>query len=171
MAPEALYEAWLDAEGHAAITGARATSDGRAGGAFTAWGDYIEGTHLELSPHHRIVQTWRTTDFPAGAAHSKLIVLFEKAPGGTLVTFVHTDIPEGQGASYEEGWVKFYLEPIRKHAESTRKASKSKSASKGAATSKPAKSTARTKAKPAPNAKKTKPTTKAKPRARAKRKR
>ena len=53
----------------------------------------------------RIVQTWRSSDFPDGSTDSRLEVLLEPAEGGTKVTLVHTDIPEGQGRLYEQGWV------------------------------------------------------------------
>lgn len=32
-----IYAAWLNSEGHAAMTGSRAQVDGSAGGKFTAW--------------------------------------------------------------------------------------------------------------------------------------
>lgn len=112
--PKMLYDAWMDGDTHAAFTGAPATSDPRVGGAFTAWDGYIRGTHLEVARPHRVVEAWRTTEFPADAADSKLIVLFDNADGGTRLTFVHTDIPSGQGARYESGWVDYYVKPLRK---------------------------------------------------------
>ena len=30
-----------------------------------------------------------------------------------MVTILHTDIPSGQGASYRDGWLKYYLEPLK----------------------------------------------------------
>jgi activator of HSP90 ATPase len=102
--PEAIYAAWLDGERHAAMTGGGATSDGRVGQPFTAWDGYITGRHLELAPARRIVQAWRTSEFPASAADSRLIVVLEAEAGGTRITIVHTDVPAGQGASYESGW-------------------------------------------------------------------
>lgn len=44
--PKAVYDAWLDAVRHAAMTAAPATSDPRVGGRFSAWDGYIEGTDI-----------------------------------------------------------------------------------------------------------------------------
>jgi uncharacterized protein YndB with AHSA1/START domain len=113
--PAAVYEAWIDGEGHAAMTGARASSEAREGGRFSAWDDYIEGTHLELRAPSRIVQAWRTSEFLPRSRDSKLIVVLEAEESGTRVTIVHTDIPPGQGAQYERGWKDHYLEPMRSY--------------------------------------------------------
>jgi len=113
--PAQVYEAWLDAANHGAMTGSEATSDPRPGGRFTAWDGYIEGTHEELYPPHRIVQRWRTSEFPADAPDSRLEVHLAPHPEGTAVTFVHTGIPAGQGAAYEQGWVDHYLTPMRQY--------------------------------------------------------
>src|SRR5579863_5920688 len=60
---EDVYLAWLSSELHSAMTGGEAVVDPVVGGQFTAWGDYIVGTTLELEPFHRIVQSWRTSQF------------------------------------------------------------------------------------------------------------
>jgi len=111
---EAIFLAWLDADRHSAFTGGRATIDVNDG-SFTAWDGYIQGRTLATEPHRRIVQSWRTSEFPAEAPPSRLEVWLEQADGGTLVTLVHTDIPEGQGSSYESGWKEHYLEPLKKY--------------------------------------------------------
>jgi len=61
--PQAIYEAWMSSEGHAAMTGAEATIDPRPGGAFEAGDGYITGKTVALDPGRRIVQTWRTSEF------------------------------------------------------------------------------------------------------------
>jgi len=128
--PKALYQAFIDGDGHAALTGAPATSDPTVGGAFTAWDGYITGTHLELTAPHRVVQAWRTSEFPAGAPDSKLIVIFDKDPKGTRLTFVHTDIPAGQGAQYDAGWVEHYVKPMKKYLAAKPKKSGAKKSKK-----------------------------------------
>ena len=110
-----LYEAWLDSLEHGQFSGGEAIIDPVVEGRFTAWDGYIEGTTLELGPNKRIVQSWRTTDFPKGAPDSRLEVLFEKAKSGTKVTFVHTQIPDGQGENYKNGWKEFYFEPMKRY--------------------------------------------------------
>ncbi len=143
--PKAVYEAYLDAATHAAMTGADATSEPLVGGSFTAWDGYISGRHLELHPVRRIVQSWRTSEFPAEAGDSRLIVLFDEDPAGTRVTFVHTDIPAGQGSQYETGWHTYYLAPMQRYFGPAKRATppKKKAAAKKAARPARAKAKAR----------------------------
>ncbi len=111
--PQRIYKAWLSGREHSAMTGGKATVDPKVGGRHTAWDGYIEGTTLELEPYRRIVQSWRTTEFPSDAADSRLEVVLEKVEGGTHITLNHSDIPEWQGAQYESGWVESYFDPMR----------------------------------------------------------
>ncbi|MSQ13291.1 MAG: hypothetical protein EXR47_03975 [Dehalococcoidia bacterium] len=109
--PEQIYRAWLDAREHGLFTRRKATAQKRVGGKFTAWDGYIEGETLE--PNKRIVQAWRTTEFPEGSPDSRLEALLEPAKGGTKVTLVHTNIPKGQVADLKQGWVDYYFEPMK----------------------------------------------------------
>lgn len=111
--PERIFEAWLNSAQHSAFTGGEATVDPAPGGTFSAWDGYITGTTLEVDPGKRIVQNWRTTEFPAGSPDSRLEILLEPAGAGTRVTLVHTGIPAGQGKSYEDGWEEYYFSPMR----------------------------------------------------------
>jgi uncharacterized protein YndB with AHSA1/START domain len=114
-----IYAAWLDSGEHSRMTGGKASVDPRIGGDYSAWDGYIEGKTLELEPGRRIVQSWRSSDFPLGAGDSRLEVHLLDVPsdqgGGCEVTIIHTEIPEGQGAQYEAGWRDHYLEPMRKY--------------------------------------------------------
>jgi uncharacterized protein YndB with AHSA1/START domain len=110
-----IYAAWLDGLEHSRMTGGKATVDARIGGRHTAWDDYIEGEILALDPGRRIAQTWRASDFPQGHAHSRLEVFLQDVPGGCEVTLVHSEIPEGLGDQYEEGWSTHYFVPMKKH--------------------------------------------------------
>lgn len=108
-----IYDAWLSSEEHGAFTGGTAVIDPKIGGKFKVWDDYITGTTLELEPYRRIVQAWRTPDFPADSQDSKLEVLLEETTEGTTLTLLHHDIPEGQGTDYEQGWNDYYFEPLK----------------------------------------------------------
>ena len=110
-----IYKAWLSSKGHMAMTGSPAKVDGRVGGNFSAWDGYIFGRTLELEPNQRIVQAWRTSEFPEDAPDSHLEVLFEQVAGGTRVTFTHSDMPEDQVESYRQGWADFYFKPMKQY--------------------------------------------------------
>jgi activator of HSP90 ATPase len=113
--PKRLYEAWLDSKEHSKFTGGKAVIDGRKGGNFTAWDGYIRGKNLELEPNKRIVQSWRTSEFPSRSADSRIEVLFDKAESGAKITIVHTSIPEGQGEEYRQGWLDYYFKPMKEY--------------------------------------------------------
>ena len=111
--PKVIYEAWLDSERHSAFTGSKAVVDGRVGGKFAAWDDYISGTTILVEPFSRIVQAWRTTEFPDDAPDSEIEVILEEVKEGTKITLVHTNIPDGQGENYKQGWIDFYFTPMK----------------------------------------------------------
>ncbi len=108
-----IYEAWLDSKKHGEMTGSTATVTPDVGGKFSAWDGYIEGTTIELEPNKRIVQVWRSSDFPEGAPDSRVEITFEQAETGTKVTIKHTNIPEGQGQDFKDGWNEFYFDPMK----------------------------------------------------------
>src|SRR6266849_5821913 len=113
--PDRIYEAWLDSAEHSAMTGGRATIDANVGGRFTAWDGYIEGATLELEPGRRILQRWRTSEFPPGAADSLVEIRLEPLEEGTRIIFLHSEIPEGQRTKYEQGWREHYLDPMDRY--------------------------------------------------------
>ncbi len=113
-----IYEGWLDSKVHSAFTGGQvAKIDNKIGGKFSAWDGYIFGTTLELDPYRRIVQAWRTTEFPKDAPDSRLEILFEEKKDGTKLTLIHTQLPEGQLEDYEQGWKDYYFKPMRDYYE------------------------------------------------------
>jgi activator of HSP90 ATPase len=111
--PQAIYQAWLSSDGHAAMTGSPARVEGGVGGIFTAWDGYISGKTLELEADRRIVLAWRTTEFPDGSPDSKVEILLEPVNGDTKVTLLHSQIPDGQTEDYRRGWEEFYFTPMR----------------------------------------------------------
>ena len=113
LSPEALFDAWIDGDRHAMMTGAGASSDARVGGAFQAWDGYIEGRHELLDRPRRIVQAWRTGEFPDGAPDSRLELLLLAENGGTRLHLHPSEIPAGQAERYRQGWEDYYLAPIR----------------------------------------------------------
>ncbi|MFI5012066.1 MAG: SRPBCC domain-containing protein [Hyphomicrobiales bacterium] len=114
--PQAIYDAWLDSHGHAAMTGGHeATASTRKGAMFTAWDGYIEGRNIELDPGKRIVQSWRTTKFTKKDADSQIEVLLEPVAHGTKVTLRHTKVPDGHTSYRDGGWQDNYFEPMKRY--------------------------------------------------------
>jgi len=153
--PLRIYDAWLDAADHAAMTGGKATVESReVGGRYTAWDGYIDGSHVALEPGVRIVQSWRSDDFPADAVDSLLEVRLAPEDDGTRITIRHSDLPEGQGPGLLEAWDEYYLTPMEAFFQAEVKAARgARGKRKGAARKKAGrKAAARGTAKAAPKA-------------------
>jgi activator of HSP90 ATPase len=110
--PEIIYNAWINSTTHRDFTGGNAAIEPRNGGNFSAWDGYITGILLKLEPYHRIIQSWRTTDFHPLDPSSTLEIILDEEEGGTLLTLNHTDIPFGQSEQYKKGWEEYYFEPM-----------------------------------------------------------
>lgn len=113
--PQTLYSDWLSSAGHSAFTFSYAQIDPKPGGKFTAWDGYIWGVTLEMEPGKRIVQSWRTTEFPIGAPDSRIELIFEPVDGGTKLMILHSNIPDGQANGYEVGWKDYYFKPMQEY--------------------------------------------------------
>lgn len=135
VTPRRIYDAWLSSEQHSAFTGAPAEVSSRKGGKFTAHAGYIQGTNVELERGTRIVQTWRTKDFPEDAEDSQLEITFLQTDSGTRIVINHGGIPEGQGERYHAGWGKNYFKPMSRYFLNRREAPEVlERAARGAAT-------------------------------------
>ncbi len=113
--PDEVYEAFMNAKKHTAFTGSKATISSRVGAEFIAWDGYISGKNLELEKGKRIVQEWRTTDFPADHPNSKLELTFKKTKGGTEISMIQSNVPSDQADDLAEGWNEFYWEPLKRY--------------------------------------------------------
>jgi activator of HSP90 ATPase len=113
--PVEIYDALLNEQKHSAFTGARATCDRRVGGKFTAWDGYISGKNLKLENGRRIVQEWKTTEWPSGCRPSVLEFTFRPKGEGTVVTMIQKDVPTVQAGNYRQGWTEYYWVPLKKY--------------------------------------------------------
>ena len=107
----------MNSEKHSAFTGSAAEIDAKVGGEFTAWDGYIMGRNLDLEKGKKIVQEWRTTEWPENSPPSRLEIVLKKIKGGTELTLNHTDVPDEQAEDYRKGWIDFYWEPLKKYFE------------------------------------------------------
>jgi uncharacterized protein YndB with AHSA1/START domain len=152
-----IYDAWLDSHAHSQMTGGEASMTDEVGAEVTAWNGYITGRNLALVPAERIVQAWRTTKFTDEHEDSIITLTLEEVDDGTLLTLVHSNVPDGQTTYEGGGWQQHYFEPMKayfsKPAGSRRKAKaakpKAKPAKKSKMKSKLKRAASRTKTKPA----------------------
>jgi activator of HSP90 ATPase len=83
-----------------------------AGGAFSLFGGYVTGRHIELVPDERIVQ-WRAGGWDPGIYSIARFELVEQG-AGTKIVFDHTGFPKGDGEHLAAGWKMNYWEPLEK---------------------------------------------------------
>jgi len=114
-APGILYEAWLSSNEHGAFIGDTAKIAAKVGGKFSIWDGYITGKTIELEPPGRIVQTWRTTEFPEDAPDSKIEILITKTKNGSKLTINHSELPPGEAPEYKQGWKEYYFVPMKEY--------------------------------------------------------
>jgi len=105
--PHEVYEALMDSRKHSAFTGERAEISREVGGKVSAYDGYIEGTNETLLPGKKIVQRWRSSEWPDGH-YSTVTFALKNTPGGTRLSFLQKDVPEDDYESKSEGWVEHY---------------------------------------------------------------
>ena len=115
--PETIYNAWLDSEIHSEIVGSKSVIDPKVNGRFSIWDGYITGWNVELLPNQKIIQNWRTSEFPEDSADSILEIELEEHASGTRLKLTHSNIPDGQSKSYKQGWIDYYFEPMKEYFE------------------------------------------------------
>ena len=115
VTPGEVYDAFIDPKKHSEFTGGKATGKAKVGGKFTAWDGYILGVYLELVPHKKIVQEWKSSDFPEGASPSQFEIDLKEAKGGTELTMIHSGVPEEVAEDISQGWKDYYWEPMKKY--------------------------------------------------------
>ena len=109
--PDIVFDAWLSSEGHEKMTGAGASATAEIGGINTAWDGYITSENEEVSRPNRFVQRWRTAEFTADEADSRITVEFFAVEDGTRIVLTHENLP-AHGGQYEQGWQDHYFTPM-----------------------------------------------------------
>ena len=111
--PHEVYEALMNSKKHAEFTESPAGINNKAGGKFTAYDGYIEGTNLELTPDKKIVQKWRGSDWSEGH-YSTATFLLQKTKSGTKLKFVQTNVPDEQYEPISHGWHEHYWNKMKR---------------------------------------------------------
>jgi activator of HSP90 ATPase len=113
--PAKIYEAWLDSKAHGKIIGSDADIEPDVNGKFNIWDGYITGRTIELEKDKKIIQEWRTTEFPEKSGFSILELDLEETENGTNLILKHSNIPDGQGNDYKQGWIAYYFKPMKEY--------------------------------------------------------
>ena len=112
--PERVYRAYMSSSEHEAFTkngAAKISQD--IGGVFVCHNGAIAGRNLALIPGRRIVQAWRSANWPEGTFS---IVRLDLEPGPdantTRLRMSQDGFPEDQREHLESGWRARYWLPL-----------------------------------------------------------
>ncbi|HTG02217.1 MAG TPA: SRPBCC family protein [Nitrospirota bacterium] len=118
-APRAVYRALMDPRQHSKITGSKAVIGAKTGGSFSMWDGGIHGITLLLVPDAKIVQAWRSHDWPDDH-YSVASFSLQKAGNGTRLVFDQYGVPARDSKSISEGWKTYYWKPMKELLEKGR---------------------------------------------------
>jgi activator of HSP90 ATPase len=117
--PHVVYETLMDSRKHAAFSRMPARISRKPGGRFTAYGPYLSGVNLELISDKKIVQFWRSRNWPP-FHYSTVTFALEKVKGGTRLSFTQVGVPDDDYRAKKRGWIRSYWEPIKAMLEKLR---------------------------------------------------
>jgi len=115
--PSQVFEALIDQTKHAQFTGEPAKISGRVGGAFSCYGGYITGVTLEIVPAKRIVQAWRSRNWPKGVYSIVTFELSRSSGGKTKLRFSQVGVPADDYKEKSGGWKTHYWERLKRFLE------------------------------------------------------
>jgi activator of HSP90 ATPase len=92
--------------------------DNNVGTKFSLWGGTIWGINTEVVSHKKLVQDWFSQEEPAWEKPSRVTFTLEDEKHAVKLTLVHTNIPDKNAKSIEEGWKEYYLGPLKEFLES-----------------------------------------------------
>lgn len=113
--PKAVYDLLADSKKHSAFSAHEANISKKIGGRFSVFSGGIRGIIVDLVPGKRIVQAWRSSDFPAGIFSMATFNLVATKDGGTELTLIHRGVPKDLILDIEVNWRKYYWDRMKKY--------------------------------------------------------
>lgn len=111
--PDRVYRHLTDSKLHSELTGQKAVISGEVGGAFTTHGGRVSGINVDMVPGKRLVQAWRSKDFPVGAFSMAAFELTRTKDGGTQLVLTHRGVPKALIPAVEADWRATYWDNFR----------------------------------------------------------
>ncbi len=115
VAPEKLFDMYMNPKIHAAITGGPVTISRTAGTRFRAFNGMVLGKTLQVVPKRLIIQSWRGKNWKSEDLDSTLVISFWPDKEGGRVELTHVNVPEHDYNGVTEGWEKYYWKPWREY--------------------------------------------------------
>ena len=114
--PHEVFEALMDSKKHTDFTKAKAVISRDIGGKFTAFDGWASGENVELVKDKKIVQTWRSADWP-GNHYSTITFALKQKGVETILDFTQTEIPIGLYNDIKQGWTDWYWDKLKVYLE------------------------------------------------------
>ncbi|VVB59588.1 Activator of Hsp90 ATPase -like protein [uncultured archaeon] len=114
--PHEVYEALMDSKKHTDFTEAKAVISRDIVGKFTAFDGWASGKNVELVKDKKIVQTWRSADWPDNH-YSTITVALKQEGVETILDFTQTEIPIGFYNDIKQGWADWYWDKLKVYLE------------------------------------------------------
>jgi activator of HSP90 ATPase len=112
---KALYDLYMDAKKHAAVTGGKVKISAKPGSGFSAFDGMLSGTMLYTVPGEMVVQRWRGTHWTKKDLDSILVLKFLDETRGGRIELTHVNVPDHDHAGVSKGWPQYYWGPMKKY--------------------------------------------------------
>ncbi len=100
----ALVLQWCEGPGHVMP---------RAGGEFSYFDGWVKGVVRAYEPPHRLVITWKPSEWGKKTPPSEVTLLFRHHAAGTELTVEHSGFPDADEAEkHRSGWIDHVFEPL-----------------------------------------------------------
>jgi len=110
--PAEIYNTLLDSGRVSAFTQSAASISRDVGGSFSMFGGAITGEQVTLSPPFKIVQKWRSNQWPQGH-FSTCDISLQESKEGTTIELNQKDVPEDDYTRTLECWRNLYWDRMK----------------------------------------------------------
>lgn len=110
---EDVYGTLVDARRVSAWTQSEAKADAKPGGEFALFGGQVSGRFVELQPYRRIVQDWRSSNWPPGH-YSRVTLQLAQQETSTTLKLTQTAVPLEDYERIHAGWEQNYWQQIKR---------------------------------------------------------
>jgi uncharacterized protein YndB with AHSA1/START domain len=138
--PTRVWAALTDPTLMANWSGQPAVYDGRKGGRYRLWADYVTGRVVIWEPPRRLAQTWKPVDWTI--ENSVVTFVLKPTRGGTRLDLIHENVQPEDYEGTTSGWNDFYVGPLRRMLEAETLKPKPKAQRQALRAKKPAKKAA-----------------------------
>jgi activator of HSP90 ATPase len=92
----------------------KAKMDDQEGTEFSLWDGDIHGKNIKVDSQKELVQEWYSKDWDKPSIVK--FILFDMKPK-TILKLEHTNIPDKEKNSIDQGWDDYYLGPLKEYLE------------------------------------------------------